>query len=142
MSLDRPDAPAPKLVVRLPEHGWLGGVCAGIGGYLGVPPLLLRVAFVLLASWRMTGVLAYFLVWLIVPLLADSPDAPGLDAHTRAGLRTVDKPAGRPTALEWGQLVALALFGGVMVALAALAAVAAGRQAMRQDAVLAVREDW
>ncbi len=36
----------------------------------------------------------------------------------------------------------LALFACVMVALAALAAVAAGRQAMRQDAVLAVREDW
>jgi putative ABC transport system permease protein len=41
--------------------------------------------------------------------------------------------------VPWGSL---ALFGGVMVALAALAAVAAGRQAMRQDAVLAVREDW
>ncbi|MFT3850846.1 MAG: FtsX-like permease family protein [Propionivibrio sp.] len=36
----------------------------------------------------------------------------------------------------------LALFACVMVALAALAAVLAGRQAMRQDAVLAVREDW
>jgi putative ABC transport system permease protein len=36
----------------------------------------------------------------------------------------------------------LALFGLSLVALAALAAVLAGRQAMRQDAVLAVREDW
>jgi len=115
VSLDRPDAAAPKLVVRLPEQGWLGGVCAGIGSYLGVPPLLLRVAFVVVASWRMTGVLAYFLVWLIVPLLSDSPDAPGLDAHTRAGLRTVDRPATRPSALEWGQLVALGLFGGGLV---------------------------
>ena len=36
----------------------------------------------------------------------------------------------------------LALFALGLVALAALAAVLAGRQAMRQDAVLAVREDW
>lgn len=36
----------------------------------------------------------------------------------------------------------LALFSVGLVALAALAAVLAGRQAMRQDAVLAVREDW
>lgn len=36
----------------------------------------------------------------------------------------------------------LLLFAGTMIALAALAAVLAGRQAMRQDAVLAVREDW
>jgi putative ABC transport system permease protein len=36
----------------------------------------------------------------------------------------------------------LALFATGLIALAALAAVLAGRQAMRQDAVLAVREDW
>ncbi len=38
--------------------------------------------------------------------------------------------------------LSLLLFGGGLVVLAALAAVLAGRQAMRQDAVLAVREDW
>ncbi len=36
----------------------------------------------------------------------------------------------------------LAVFAAGLVALAALAAVLAGRQAMRQEAVLAVREDW
>lgn len=36
----------------------------------------------------------------------------------------------------------LAWFAGALLALAALAAVLAGRQAMRQGAVLAVREDW
>jgi len=41
--------------------------------------------------------------------------------------------------VPWGSLT---LFAGGLVALAALAAVLAGRQAMRQDAVLAVREDW
>lgn len=38
--------------------------------------------------------------------------------------------------------MSLAVFALVMVLLAALAAVLAGRQAMRQEAVLAVREDW
>lgn len=41
--------------------------------------------------------------------------------------------------VPWG---ALLLFAGSLVALASLAAVLAGRQAMRQEAVLAVREDW
>lgn len=36
----------------------------------------------------------------------------------------------------------LLIFGSTMILLAALAARLAGRQAMRQDAVLAVREDW
>jgi len=39
-------------------------------------------------------------------------------------------------------LASLALFAGGMTTLAALAAELAGRQAMRQEAVLAVREDW
>ncbi len=41
--------------------------------------------------------------------------------------------------VPWASLV---LFASGLIALAALAAVLAGRQAMRQDAVLAVREDW
>ena len=41
--------------------------------------------------------------------------------------------------VPWGSLL---LFAGGLTALAALAAVLAGRQAMRQGAVLAVREDW
>ena len=38
--------------------------------------------------------------------------------------------------------LSLVVFAASLVALAALAALLAGRQAMRQDAVLAVREDW
>nr|NLI49038.1 PspC domain-containing protein [Propionibacterium sp.] len=110
MTSDRVDAPA-RHVVRLPEQGWLGGVCAGVGAYLGVVPVLLRVAFVVLGCWRLTGVLAYFLVWLIVPLAPETPDAPGLAANTRAGLRPAPA-AGRASAIEWGQLVALVLMGG------------------------------
>lgn len=41
--------------------------------------------------------------------------------------------------VPWGGLL---LFASTLIVLAALAAVLAGRQAMRQDAVLAVREDW
>lgn len=41
--------------------------------------------------------------------------------------------------IPWGSL---ALFAVTLIAIASLAAVLAGRQAMRQSAVLAVREDW
>lgn len=41
--------------------------------------------------------------------------------------------------VPWGSLAA---FGVCLIALAALAAVVAGRAAMQQDAVLAVRDDW
>ncbi|EXJ14887.1 FtsX-like permease family protein [Imhoffiella purpurea] len=41
--------------------------------------------------------------------------------------------------LPWASLL---WFAGLLVALAGLAAILAGRQAMREDALLAVREDW
>jgi putative ABC transport system permease protein len=43
------------------------------------------------------------------------------------------------TAVPWGTLFAVV---AALVAAAALTAVLAGRQAVRPDAVLAVREDW
>ena len=39
-------------------------------------------------------------------------------------------------------LASLAAFAGSLVTLAAISAVLAGRQAMQQQAILAVREDW
>jgi putative ABC transport system permease protein len=41
--------------------------------------------------------------------------------------------------VPWASLV---WFAGTLLVLAGLTAVLAGRQAMSQDAVLAVREDW
>lgn len=46
----------------------LGGVCGGLGQYLGIDPTLVRVFFVLLALANGIGVLIYLVMWVIVPL--------------------------------------------------------------------------
>jgi phage shock protein C len=45
----------------------LGGVCGGIGRYLDVDPVLLRVAAVALALSGGVGVLAYVIAWVAIP---------------------------------------------------------------------------
>ena len=45
----------------------LGGVCAGLGRYLGLDPVLLRIAFVVLAVAGGGGVLLYVLGWVLIP---------------------------------------------------------------------------
>ena len=47
---------------------WLGGVLGGLGAYLGIEPLLLRVAVVLLTVLG-AGILvpAYIVMWIFVP---------------------------------------------------------------------------
>ncbi|HXV92822.1 MAG TPA: PspC domain-containing protein [Pseudonocardia sp.] len=45
----------------------VGGVCGGIAHYLGVDPVLLRIAAVALALSGGLGVLAYVVAWIVIP---------------------------------------------------------------------------
>jgi phage shock protein PspC (stress-responsive transcriptional regulator) len=46
----------------------LGGVCGGIAEYFHVDPVLIRVLWVILIFIMGTGILAYLVAWLIMPL--------------------------------------------------------------------------
>jgi phage shock protein PspC (stress-responsive transcriptional regulator) len=45
----------------------IAGVCGGLGEYFNVDPVIARVIFVLLALINGIGLLAYLILWLIVP---------------------------------------------------------------------------
>lgn len=45
----------------------IGGVCAGLGKYLGLDPVLVRIFFVLLTLVGGSGVLVYFILWMVMP---------------------------------------------------------------------------
>ena len=88
----------PKRLTRDPSRGVLAGVAAGFGEYLDVDPVLVRLAFVLLAFANGLGLLAYAVCWLVVPRReaaegapsATPPDAAaevGIDAVREAGAR-------------------------------------------------------
>jgi phage shock protein C len=65
----------------------VGGVCGGLGRYLGVDPVLLRVAAAALALSGGVGVLAYVVAWVAIPEAApDEPEtaAPRADRHAVA----------------------------------------------------------
>jgi phage shock protein C len=57
----------PKRLTRDTKRAILGGVAAGFGEYLDVDPVLVRLAFVLLAFVNGLGVLFYLACWLVVP---------------------------------------------------------------------------
>jgi phage shock protein C len=59
----------------------LGGVCGGLGIYIGINPWWVRAAFVILGVFTAgTGVLIYLALWFILPpeTLADIPREPAL----------------------------------------------------------------
>jgi len=49
------------------EHNILGGVCTGIAAYFNVDPVWIRIAFVVLFFINLVGLIAYLILWVIVP---------------------------------------------------------------------------
>ena len=61
-----------KKLTRKSENHLIGGVCSGLGHYLGIDPLWLRVLFVLWTVTGGSGVLFYFILWAVMPAEVDS----------------------------------------------------------------------
>jgi phage shock protein C len=52
---------------RNPNDRMVAGVCGGLGAYLGIDSGLVRLFFVLLTIGGGSGVLIYFLLWILIP---------------------------------------------------------------------------
>jgi phage shock protein C len=61
-----------KKLFRKPIGAMLGGVCAGLGEFVGIDPLFIRIFFVL---WAVTGgnaFLVYLILWVVIPVEGDA----------------------------------------------------------------------
>src|SRR5919108_5815057 len=56
-----------RLLRRSTTDKVIAGVCGGLGRYLGVDPVLLRIAAVVLALANGIGVIAYVIAWILIP---------------------------------------------------------------------------
>ena len=45
----------------------IGGVCAGLAGYLDIDPTIVRIVWVLMVLFAGFGILLYVILWLIMP---------------------------------------------------------------------------
>src|SRR5690606_32521409 len=66
--------------------GVLGGVCAGLADFVGIDPVLVRVAVVVLSFSGGLGVLVYAVAWATVPV----DDSPAGDRSAPGRLDLVD----------------------------------------------------
>lgn len=56
-----------KKLYRDPDHKLLGGVCSGIGHYLNIDPIWVRLAFIVFLFGGGFSVITYIILWVIVP---------------------------------------------------------------------------
>ena len=58
----------PKRLYRSDSDKMIGGVCGGIAEYFTLDPTLVRLGYIVLSVFTVfSGVLAYFILWIIVP---------------------------------------------------------------------------
>jgi signal transduction histidine kinase/phage shock protein PspC (stress-responsive transcriptional regulator) len=74
-----------------PDQRVAAGVCEGLGRHLGVDPMVLRLAFVVLGLANGVGIVLYGLLWSLLPNEGDGP----IDAPLRPPVRpTADRAFG------------------------------------------------
>ncbi|MCH7730979.1 MAG: PspC domain-containing protein [Candidatus Marinimicrobia bacterium] len=55
-----------KRLYRNKKDAKLAGVCAGLGDYFDIDPVIVRLVFLLTIFWG-AGIFAYLIAWIIVP---------------------------------------------------------------------------
>jgi phage shock protein PspC (stress-responsive transcriptional regulator) len=58
---------SPRRLSRPRDNRWIAGVCAGLGRRFGLPPMLVRLLFLLSCLLPGPQVLAYIVLWVIMP---------------------------------------------------------------------------
>lgn len=71
---DAPGRSDQRRLTRSRSDRVVAGVCAGLGEYLGIDRVLIRIAFVVLALAGGGGIVVYAIAWILIP--EEDPDAP------------------------------------------------------------------
>jgi len=56
-----------RRLYRSRTHKVIGGVAGGLGEYLDIDPVLVRIMFVVVAFAGGSGIIAYIIAWIIIP---------------------------------------------------------------------------
>ncbi|WP_165384719.1 PspC domain-containing protein [Sphingobacterium corticibacterium] len=63
-----------KKLMRDPDDKMLGGVCSGLARYFGIEPIWIRILLVLFFLLGGSGVLAYIILWIVMPIAETRAD--------------------------------------------------------------------
>ncbi|PKL60007.1 MAG: hypothetical protein CVV33_04895 [Methanomicrobiales archaeon HGW-Methanomicrobiales-4] len=58
----------PKRIFRSRNDKLLAGICGGLGKYLDIDPVFIRILFIILVLSVGSGILIYILAWILIPL--------------------------------------------------------------------------
>jgi phage shock protein C len=76
-SYSRPKPPfSQRRLMRSATDRKIAGVCAGFGEYFDIDPTIVRLLWIIAVFFGGTGIFAYLVAWLIMPLAPEPVPAP------------------------------------------------------------------
>ena len=63
-----PATGSPKRLMRSSTDKKIAGVCAGLADYFDIDPVIVRVFWLILLFCACSGLLAYIILWIVLPL--------------------------------------------------------------------------
>ena len=113
-------AAATRRLYRRPDHGFVGGVAAGIAEHVGVRPRFVRMLFIIMSIAGGLGIALYGAYWIVLPTAPDTPRSriPAWLEFVMGGLAAVLAVVGVATATPIGGLFVptlLACLGGALI---------------------------
>ena len=78
-----------RKLYRLSGDRKIAGVCAGLGEHFAIDPVIIRLFFLFSVFFGGLGVIAYVIMWILVPLKAGLPAEQGM--RTRLHISSSDR---------------------------------------------------
>ncbi len=73
------NTPQTQRLQRIRSDRMIAGVAGGLAKYLGIDPVILRIAFVIIGLMNGIGVVLYLVLWLLMPNEDADPTTNNLD---------------------------------------------------------------
>ncbi len=80
----------PKQLFRDPDNKYIGGVCSGLAAYFNIDPTWVRLLFVLLIFAAGSTILAYIILWIVIPKAVTTADRLSMRGE-RVNLSNIEK---------------------------------------------------
>ncbi len=74
-----------KKLRRSSSDKMIAGVCGGLGEYFDVDPLIFRLIFAVMIIFGGTGILAYIILWILIPEDNEQRDTKDLGENIKKG---------------------------------------------------------
>lgn len=78
---------------RLSSSKVIAGVCAGLARHFNMDPTIVRLIFVFLALFAMGGIIAYIVLWIVLPEVSVDQSFSGTESYDSENIETEGMPA-------------------------------------------------